>query len=117
VSSTVKATAGLTNHYVELYQKHYGFKPSVNGYKARFAFDTMLNQLEVSEIKELLDYYFKTSSTNGHDLNWFLYNYESLAVGMEIQRRDQEQQEVIRSQTEQRTKEWRDRIAHRDTGS
>lgn len=115
--STVKITTALTNKYVALYTKKYGVKPHVNSYKARFAFDTMLNHLERGEVEGLLEYYFNTVSTNGHSLDWFLYNYESLAISMETQKEDAERLEIIRKETERRTEEWRKRIEHRDTGS
>ena len=115
--STVKTTTALTNKYVTLYTKKYGTKPHVNSYKARFAFDTMLNTLAAEEIEELLEYYFHTISTSGHNLDWFLYNYESLAVAMEAQKQDQIQQDIVRRETERRTEEWRKRIEHGNTGS
>jgi len=115
--STVKTTDGLTRHYAALYTTKYGFKPHMNSYKARFGFDTMLKHMTSREIEELLEYYFKTINTSGHTLEWFFYNHENLAVGMEIQQQDRAQQEQIRSETQKRTEEWRKRIEDRSSGS
>lgn len=109
--SKLEQTKSLTSYYVHLYKQKYGQDPVVNGFKARWNFDTMLNISEQKEIEELLDHYFKTISTNGHTLEWFFYHYEELANAMVIQQRDAAEQQQRREATRKRVEEWRSRFA------
>lgn len=115
MASTVKETSSLTSYYSHLYQNKYNAKPVMNGYKARWGFDTMLGHLSSKDIQELLEYYFNTISLNGHTLEWFFYNYESLMDGLVAQRREQEKQAQVLSETEKRVMEWRKRIENSGT--
>lgn len=98
--------------YYELkYTEHYGVAPVVNRYTARFGFDAMLDDLGKDGVKEIIDYYFTTASTNGHDLKWLFNNYDKLVVKREAYKEEDERIQALRDETQQRLEEWRKKFA------
>jgi len=107
---TPKQAHALVTYYTQKYQEKYERKPVTNRHAARWGFDSLLMDVGESEARELIDYYFETVSTNGHSLDWFLYNYEKLMVSKTIGDEDKRERERLRAESKRRAEEWRNRI-------
>lgn len=111
-----KATAqqchAMTTYYVKRYKEKYGTEPVVNRHSARWGFDSVLLGMSPEETKELIDYYFKTTSTRRHSLDWFFYHYEKLIDGKNDLQTDIERRERLRRESEQRAREWREKVGN-----
>lgn len=104
----------LGQFYVLLYKKQYGHEPvDFNIMKARWSFETLLAVLTYDEIKELLEYYFTTYSARQHSLDGFLYHYQVLIENRAAAAEDIKNRAILREQTAQRAKEWRDKLEQR----
>lgn len=99
----------MVTYFSQQYKNKYGKTPVVNRYKARWGFDAILMELDVEEIKFLIDYYLETFSANSHDLEWFFYNYDKLIVAKEKRDRDAESLARIREESKRRAEEWRNK--------
>lgn len=97
----------LVDYYVKQYENHYGTKPYVNRYKGRWGFESVLEDMPLDEAKALIDYYFETVSTNGHNLEWFFYSYDKLFKAKQERDKDAAELAVIRENTRRATEEWR----------
>jgi hypothetical protein len=112
---TAKDCYALTSYYEKLYKARYGKAPIVNKFKARYGFDAILQGLKKDEqaaVYGLLDYYFKTSSTNGHALSWFFNNYDRLEETKQLQYEDEQQKIRLRAESEERARKWKERREH-----
>ena len=105
--ATPKQAHTLTTYYGNKYKEKYGFEAKTNRYKARWGWDAILMDMSEKDTKSLVDYYFTTISPNGHDLDWFFYNYDKLAEAKEKSDADAKAQAVIRERTRRATEEWR----------
>lgn len=97
----------LITYYIKGYEKKYNNTPNVNRYSARWGFDSVLTGMSMQHAKELLDYYFTTSSPRMHDLDWFFYNYEKLVKGMQDDREDGEHIRRLMEESKSRAEQWR----------
>lgn len=102
----------MVSYFSKVYKDKYGTAPVVNRYKARWGFDSVLLSIDESETKKLIDYYFETASPNGHDLDWFFYNYDKLIIAMEKRDKDAVELARLREESKRRTEEWRKKIGN-----
>lgn len=102
-----KTSHAMVSYFAAQYKKKYGKAPIMNRYAARWGFDSMLRDMPQAEVKSLVDYYFTTNSPNGHQLDWFFYNYEKLMRTKLDFDADQEELAKIREATRKRTEEWK----------
>lgn len=107
---TVQQCHTMTSHYVKKYKEKYQTEPVVNRHSARWGWDSVLRGMSPDACKALIDYYFKTNSTNRHSLEWFFYNYQKLIEGRTDLEKDAERRERLRRESEERAKEWRARV-------
>lgn len=105
--ATPKEAHTLSSHFKKKWKEKYGTAPVVNSHAARWAFDSMLMDMGPVDAKALIDYYFETASSNRHDLNWFLYNYDKLAQAKIDRDKDAAQLARIRKESQRRVEEWR----------
>lgn len=105
--ATAKDCHVLINYYLKSYEGLHGKKPVVNRNIARWGFDNMLYDLTMVEVKELIDFYMKTSGSHNHSLQWFYNNYEKLVTSKQEQDEDRVHREKLMAQTRARTEEWR----------
>lgn len=105
--ATAQQAHGLTSYYVKVYRSHYDKSPVVNRNTARWGFDSILMDMSVSQVRELIDFYLTTASTNGHSLDWLFYNYDKLVVSMEEHERSRAERKRLREESEERAREWR----------
>jgi|SRR6478672_314766 len=104
---TAKDCHTLTSYYVKGYKEKYGSDPNVNRVKARWDFDSILQSLSMTQVKELIDYYFTCPPTNRHELQWFFWNYEKLATAMLEARKDAEYRVKLMEESKIRAEKWR----------
>lgn len=100
----------LVTYFGQKYKDKYKVVPAVNRWQGRWVFESLLMDMDIDEVKSLIDYYFTTVSPNGHSLEWFSYNYEKLAVAKEKTEEDAAALARIREESRRRTEEWRNRI-------
>lgn len=105
--ATPKQAHALVTYYSQQYEKKYGFKPVANRYKARWGFDTVLMDMSPDATIALIDYYFETASPNGHDLEWFFYNYDKLVIAKQKRDEDVKSLTALREASKTRAEEWR----------
>lgn len=109
---TVQQCHAMTSYYIKRFKEKYGAEPVVNRHSARWGFDSILMGMAPTEVKELIDYYFKTVSMNRHALDWFFYNYDKLIRGKNDLEEDAERRERLRRESEERAREWRERFGN-----
>lgn len=110
--ATAKQAHTLTSYFINAYKERYGTNPVVNRNISRWNFDTMLEDMDSKEIKDLIDYYFETVSQNGHSIKWFFYNYDDLIVGKAIRDKDNDNRKKLLEATRKRTEEWKAKIGN-----
>lgn len=107
---TAKDCHALTSYYEKQFEKRYGEKPSpnnVNRVTARWNFDSILQSITTPSVKELIDYYLTTHSTNRHSLEWFFYNYNKLYRSMQDGKKDAEHRDKLMQESKLRAEQWR----------
>lgn len=107
---TAKDCHVLTSYYLTAYEKRHGRRPVVNRNIARWGFEGMLHDLTMAEVKDLLDFYMKTTGAHNHSLPWFHNNYEKLAASKRDRDADVAAREKLRAETKRKTEEWRKKI-------
>ncbi len=105
--STPKQAHTLSTYFGKQFKAKYGYEQKFNRNKARWSWDNILMDYTMDEAKALIDYYLSTASPNGHNLDWFFYNYDKLAEAKEKTDEDRAALAAIREQTRIRTEEWR----------
>jgi uncharacterized protein YdiU (UPF0061 family) len=110
--ATVQQCHAMTSYYVKRYKEKYKVEPVINRHSARWGFDSILMGMSPEETKEVIDYYFRTASAKKHSLDWFFYNYEKLIEGRNDAQEDAERRERLRQESEERAREWRERVGN-----
>jgi hypothetical protein len=105
--ASAKDAHSLTSHYEKGFKAKYGTKSSANGVTARWNFDTLLRQMSIQEVKDLIDYYFTTPPTNMHSLDWFFYNYDKLVQAKAKAVEDAAHRRKLMEESKQRAEAWR----------
>lgn len=100
-----KQATELLNLYVTLYVDKYGKAPTMNRFKQKWGFISIVEDYGHGVGKSIIEYYFKTSRV-GHPIDYLLYNYEKLHTIMVELEQDEIKREEIRKETEARVKEW-----------
>lgn len=109
---TVKDCHVCTSYFIKKYKERYKVEPTVNRNTARWSWANVLEGMSPQDVKELIDYYFTTTQAKRHSLEWFFYNYDKLMEGRAESEKDKARREKMRSESEQRAKEWRDRLGN-----
>lgn len=114
---SAKDAHSLVSYYESAYTKHYGKKPVVNRYKARWGMDSILMDMPMKEAKALLDYYVESGNALNRDLEWFFYNYEKLRESYDKVRDDAVKRRILMEESRRRAEEWRKRGKQGITGN
>lgn len=109
MSVSAKDCHTLTNYYLRVYEGRYGRRPVINRHKARWGFDSVLQDMSMAKAQELLDYYLETHSGHGHSLEWFFYHYDELTKKKREYEEDEAHREELREASRRRVEEWRKR--------
>ena len=107
MAATPQQCNTLTTYYMKAFAGKYGKAPVVNRNTARWSWANMLEDMSMTEAKELVDYYMKTDGSHRHALLWFFNHYEELAKHKAEQEADDEFREKLRQETILRTEAWR----------
>ena len=107
----------LTSYFIKKYKEKYGHNPNVNRFSARWGFDSVLGGMKMDEAKELISFYFTTTTSNNHGIDWFFYNYEKLIDSKRDADSDREKRARLRAETEERARRWNERIGNKRTPS
>lgn len=105
--AAAKDCHALTTYFVQTFKAKYQSNPVVNRHSARWGFDAILMDMNVADIKALIDYYF-TVAGKKHSLEWFLYNYDKLIEAYQVQKQDAARRAKLREDSEKRAREWRE---------
>jgi len=106
-----KHATALLDHYVQCYTEKYGQAPTVNRYRDRWGFRNMYEDLGPAQAKMVVEYYFKTQRP-AHPMMQLFNNYDRLSTIMNDQNNDEQNRMRLTKETEQRVKEWEEKIAN-----
>lgn len=106
---TAQQCHAMTTYYVSKFKEKYGREPVINRHSARWGFESVLMGMPPAEAKKLLDFYFTTTSTKQHALDFFFYNYEKLIESLSALEQDKLRRKKMREESEKRAAEWRAR--------
>lgn len=115
--ATAQACHSMTTYYLNKYHEKYHHKPNVNRHKARWGFDSVLQDMTPSKAQALVDFYLETHSTNRHSLEWFFYNYDKLIDRKHEYEKDEAEREQLRLESKRRVEEWRKQPRYGNIGS
>lgn len=105
-AATAAECHALTSYYIKVYKEKYGKAPIVNRNIAKGQFQNMLMDYTSDEIKELIEFFITTQSTNNHKLNDLFYGYDKLLEAMEQHNADVAFRQKLKEETKHRTEEW-----------
>lgn len=105
----------LVSYFVKGYKGRYGMEPVVNRHSARWGFDSILQGMAPTEVRNLIDYYLTLTLPKRHTLEWFFYNYDKLINSQREAVKDSERRKKLREESEKRAKDWRDRLGNQGT--
>lgn len=77
-STNNKLAYALLDMYSNKYFEKYNKSCQMNKYRDKWAMIDLIDSVGYDRGRELIDYYFKTTSNNRHSLNWFMYNFDRL---------------------------------------
>lgn len=103
-ATLTKQGNALVTLFINLYTEKYGAAPRLNRYKAKWGFQSMVEDLGYEMAQEVINYYFRTGK-QGHPVEFLHMNYERIAEYNEERKRDEKMREELRRETEQRMKE------------
>lgn len=106
---TAQACHAMTTYYVNTYTDYFDRAPRVNRNKARWGWDSILQDMSASEAKSLVDFWLSDSAAQNQDLDWFFYNYDKLIVMREEQEQAAARRRALMEQSRQRAIEWKER--------
>lgn len=106
-ATKAKQAGDLLDLYALLFEESYGAKPSLNRYRDKWGLVDVIDSVGVAKAKELLIFYFKTGK-QGHPLQFFLFNFDKLEVGMKEAEKDESDKARLRRLTEERVKAFRE---------
>lgn len=97
----------LTTYYIKKYKEKYGIAPVVNRNVAKIQFENMLMDYNSEEIRNLIDFFFTTESSNSHKISTLFYGYDKLVDAMRLHDQDVAFREKLKEETKRRAEEWR----------
>lgn len=102
----------LITYFETQYKDRFKKAPRVNRHADKWGFTDVLQDLPESRLRDLIDFYLTTTSSNGHSLKWFFYNYDKLNEALEEKERDAELRRKLRQQSKQRVKEYTEKYGN-----
>lgn len=91
----------LLTLYSKEYESKYGRKCQINKFRDKWAMIDLIDSVGYDRAKELISYYFKTTSNNRHALQWFMYNFDRLDDMLTKTEADKIRREKIRRATKE----------------
>lgn len=106
--ATAKDYHSLTSYYIKQYKEKFGIEPVVNRNIAKWGWESILMDLDMSETKSLIDFYLTTNAAKKWSLKWFLNNYDSVIQSMRDFEQDAKRRKKLREESEERARKWRE---------
>lgn len=100
-----KQIHSLISQYIKCWTEKHKEVPTINRYREKWGFQSMIEDLGYDRAKQVIDYYFTTSKA-GHPLKYLLFNYDRLSGILKELEADEKHREELRAKTEARVKEW-----------
>lgn len=107
----------LILYFIKKYEEKYGNKIMVNIHQNKWAFADIVDQLDMSEAKKLVDYYFMLHSDSGHSVDAFLKNYDKVYEMLIARRKRDERSRLTMQQTKIRAEQWEKKYGKSGNGS
>jgi len=108
-----KQTHALVTKFVNNYVDKYGRAPAkFNRYRDQWGFQGMIEDLGYERAEAVVDYYFRTGRV-GHPVQHLMYNYDNLNNIMLEMEEDAEKRLLLRKETEERVKAWKERYGNK----
>jgi len=103
----------LTSGYIKIWRAKYPNHgaPNFNANKAQFGWKAMRMTMTIKEIQELVEFFFTIGDIHQHDLHKFHWNYDAVVEKKRIAEKDRAHLRAVAKESEQRTKEFEERIA------
>lgn len=98
------AAFAMLAYYANKYKNRYGKPLPINKYKEKWAMAQLVDDFSEENIEKAIDYYF-TLHKEGHPLNWFYNNCDSLIKALTDKERDDRLRAERRVMTQQIVKE------------
>ena len=84
--------------YQNLYKDKYGRTITINKFREKWAMQDVIDSVGFDRAKDLLEYYFGLSK-NGHQLQFFFYNFDKMdMLKLEIEK-DKEKRRLLLEET------------------
>lgn len=112
IKTTTQQAHGLVGYYKKKYKEVYGRAPKSNQYADKYGFMDVLSDMSEQEAKELLDFYFNVTSNSNHALQWFFYNYHTLAQSKSARDLDELRRAELREETRKRVEAYKERYGN-----
>lgn len=104
-ATLTKQVNALISLYIKCYRDKHKSDPTLNRYREKWGFNSMLEDLGYERAREVIEYYFSTGA-NGHTVQKLLQNYDRYSRTLTEIAHDAEEREKLRRETEIRVKEW-----------
>jgi hypothetical protein len=92
----------LMGEFQKCYRETYGKPLVLNRYKNKWNFKEVIDSVGYEEAFSAVKYYFKTESSNGHSLNFFLNNFDRMLEVQHAQEKDRERTRLLMKETRER---------------
>jgi hypothetical protein len=103
--NTKQQPHALISLYAKLYTEKYNKTVMINRYKEKWAMQEVIDSVGYDRAKELIEYYFKLTSKQGHQLQWFYYNFDRLDDMLIKTEMDNERRNMLLLKTKQMVEE------------
>ena len=96
-----KLAYAMIDWYIKQFAIKYGYACTVNKHREKWAMIDLIESVGYDRGKQLIEYYFKTTSNNKHSLSWFMYNFDRLDDMLKKIEKDTERRAKILAATKQ----------------
>lgn len=97
----------LVELYIKLYKDRYKTAPVVNKYRERWAMKDVMDSMGYDRAVELLTYYMGVDRDNGHSLQFFYYNFDSIHAYLKKVEEDRARRKKMAEKTKERVERER----------
>lgn len=95
VKKEMKDARLLMTHFDKKYKETYNKKYIGNSHQDVWGFRSMMEDLGFDGAHDVINYYFKTKPSRGHEREHLLYNYHTYAEALEAQREEHKHKAAI----------------------
>jgi hypothetical protein len=96
----------LLSKYSNLYKDRYDKQPIVNKHKEKWGMKSLVEDFGSDQVEKVLDFYINKTSKEGHPINYFYNNFDSLLLSLNSIEKDRRERSLRRSQMEKIRQEY-----------